>query len=221
MELNALKNAHGLEDVWVVASDASLDYFPDGFFHGRTTITVNYAHVPATYCVSKNDEPVTPERPSNWLSVEAAQNPDTLFVVSKHRNGDLHRPVTDVPGAVVFDHWQNRVQGFNPAHDIPDDPAMLLVSYSTIGSALHLAAFMGARTCFVVGGSGGTFGGDPYRSTYRMRGTTDIVSAASVQTQGICDALSDRYGTQFVTVLPWGNMRLGGVSFEADYGRLN
>lgn len=221
MELNALKNAHALEDVWVVASDASVNYFPDGFFHGRTTITVNYAHVPATYCVSKNDEPVTPERPYEWLSNEAAANPDTLFVVSKHRNGDFNRPQSDVPEAVVFDHWHNRVHAFNPSSDIPDHPGMLLVSYSTLGSALHFAAFMGARTCFVVGASGGAFGGDAYRSTYRVKGKTDIVEATSVQTQGICDALTDRYGTQFVTVLPWGNMRLGGVKFEAGYGRLN
>ncbi len=220
MELTDLKNAHALEDVWVVASDASVNYFPDGFFHGRTVITVNYAHVPARYCVSKNDEPMG-HKSERWLADEVADNPDTLFVVSKHRNGDVNRPVSDVPGALLFEHWQNRVHMFTPAHDIPDTSGMLLVSYSTLGSALHLAAFMGARTCFVVGASGGAFGDAAYRSTYPVNGTTDIVSATSVQTQGICDALTAKYGTQFVTVLPWGNMRLGGVKFEAEYGRLN
>ena len=221
MELKALKNAHALEDVWVVASDASVDYFPAGFFEGRTVITVNAAHVPARYCVSKNDQPVSPDRDDDWLTVEANAHPDTLFVVSKHRNGDLHRPQSVVPGAVLFDHWQNQVQAFNAQTHIPNDPNMLLVSYSTLGSALHLAAFIGARTCFVVGASGGAFGDSAYRSTYRKPGTLDTVAATSRQTQGICDELQDRYGTQFVTVLPWANLRLGGVRFEADYGRLN
>ena len=221
MELKALKNAHALEDVWVVASDASVDYFPAGFFEGRTVITVNYAHVPARYCVSKNDEPTTATRGSDWLTVEANANPDTLFVVSKHRNGDLYRPKSHVPDAVIFDHHQNQVQAFNAQTHIPDDTNMLLVSYSTIGSALHLAAFMGARTCFVAAGSGGVFGEEAYRASYHAKTTNTVVEAASRQTQPICDELQRRYGTQFVTVLPWGNLRLGGDRFEADYGRLN
>jgi hypothetical protein len=220
VELTDLKNAHALEDVWVVASDASLDYFPAGFFEGRTVITINTPHVPSRYCVSKNDQPLDGSNGS-WIPAQMEGNPDTLYVVSKHRNGELNRPASDLSGAVLFEHWQNRVHLFNPATDIPDTPGMLLVSYSTLGSALHLAAFMGARTCFVVGASGGAFGDKAYVADYSAGSGTDIVSATSRQTQGICDALTVRYGTQFVTVLPWANMRLGGVKFEAEYGRLN
>jgi hypothetical protein len=221
VELTALKNAHAGEDVWVVASDASLDYFPDGFFQGRTVITINAPHVPSRYCVSKNDEPVDAFDVTPSISNLIAEKPDTLFVLSKHRNGELNRPVSDIPGVVLFEHWQNRVHMFNPAQDIPDKPGMLLVSYSTLGSALHLAAFMGARACFVACASGGAYGEKAYVGDYSAGSTTDVVALTSRQTQGICDALTVRYGTQFVSVLPWANMRLGGVKFEAEYGRLN
>lgn len=219
MELRGLKNAHALEDVWVVASDASLDYFPDGFFEGRTVITLNRPHVPSRYCVSKNDNDRTGR--SDWVQQHIDAHPDTLFVVSKHCNGDVNRMVSDVTGAVLFDHWNNRVHAFNADTDIPDHPYMLLVSYSTLGSALHLAAYMGARTCFVVGASGGEFGGKVYVGDYSQHVDRGIVSQTSLQTQGICDELHRRYGTQFVGVLPWANLRVGGVPFRSDYGSLN
>ena len=37
----------------------------------------------------------------------------------------------------------------------------------------------------------------------------------------IADRLAVLYGCEFVSVLPWANLRLGGVRFEAPFGRLN
>jgi hypothetical protein len=43
----------------------------------------------------------------------------------------------------------------------------------------------------------------------------------SGQTQHIADRLTSLYGTTFVTVLPWANLRCGGVKFQAEYGAIN
>ena len=215
MDLADLDNKLYGQMVWVVASDASLDYFPAGFFEGRAVITINVPHVPSRWCVTKNDGG------DELLQSRIDAHPRTQYVTARHRYGNTSLPATQVTNAIIFDHDDNRVQAFNPKHDIPDDPAKLLVSYSTLGSALHLAARMGARTCFVVGASGGTFGSKVYVGDYSQHAGTDIVVRTSAQTQGICDELQRRYGTEFVTVLPWANLRLGGVTFESEYGRIN
>jgi hypothetical protein len=215
MDLKELRARHHGQTVWVVASDASLDYFPDGFWADRAVITVNGPHTPAWYTVSKNDVG------DEGLQADIDANPRTQFVVSRYRYGNINHQQTQVTGAIIFDHAQNRVNLFDPSRDIPDDPNRLLVSYSTLGSAMHLAAYMGARTCMVVGASGGSFGDKVYVGDYSP-GVDDTVPAqTSLQTQGIADELCRRYGTYFVTALPWANMRLGGVTFSSRYGRIN
>jgi len=216
VDLTDLDNVHYGQTVWVVASDSSLGYFPEGFFEQRAVITINTPHVPSRYCVTKHDGG------DEWLQSMIDKHPRTQYVASRHAYGNTALPSTQVQGAIIFEHDRNRVAIFDPRKDIPDDPAKLLVSYSTLGSALHLAARMGARTCMVVGASGGSFGGDVYYDgEYQPNHVTHLVGETSRQTQGICDELQRRYGTMFVTVLPWANLRLGGVTFEADYGRIN
>ncbi len=213
MDLTGLHNRHAGETVWVVASDASLDYFPAGFWDGRCVITINQPHVPSQYCVSKNDAG------NQTVQQLIDSHPDTLFVVSEWRFGNTKHERTELERAVVFRHRDNRVSLFQPEQDIPDDT--LLVSYSTLGSALHLAAHMGAHTCMVVGGSGGMFDGKLYLGDYSQGSTDFFVRETSKQTQGICDVLHRRYGTMFAGVLPWANLRLGGVTFTSEYGQIN
>ena len=215
MDLTELRNRHYGQTVWVVASDASLDYFPDGFWADRAVITVNGPHTPAWYTVSKNDVG------DEGLQPLIDANPRTQFVVSKFWFGNINHKQTRVTGAIIFDHANNRVNLFDPSRDIPDDPNRLLVSYSTLGSAMHLAAYMGARTCMMVGASGGSFGDKVYVGDYSPDADETIVSKTSLQTQGIADELCRRYGTDFVTVLPWANLRCGGTKFRSKYGRLN
>ena len=215
MDLSDLRNKHFGQMVWVVASDATLDYFPENFWERRCVITINEPHVPSWYCVSKNDAG------DQYLQDRIDAHPKTQFVVSQHRYGNINHQRTNLQRAIVFPHRQNRVSLFDPAHDIPKDREMLLVSFSTLGSALHLAAYMGAHTCFVVGASGGEFGGKVYVGDYSQHATSSVAAQTSRQTQGICDELQRRYGTYFVTVLPWANMRLGGVTFTSEYGRIN
>ena len=219
MQLDDFRDRHRGEDLWVVGSDASVGFFPKAFFAGRTVIGVNRACrvVPVTYTMTKADN----EQSDGWLSQQVADFPDVVTFSSKHQEGINQMPKVKVPGVVLFDHHDNPGREFDAAMHIPE--AGLLVSQTTSGSALHLAAFMGASTVFCVGLSGGHFGGRMNVDGYREQGESDTntMRIGGSQMQPIADALTARYGTTFVTVLPWANMRLGGVAFGADYGAVN
>jgi len=220
VDLTDFDGAHAGEDVWVVGSDASVAMFPDGFWEGRTVVGVNAVprHIPCRYCVTKADN----DSDSSWVQKQAAEVPQTVHVVSKYPNGDHRRPEAGVtgPNVVVFDHWTNKVDRFDASFDVPDDERKLLVSWSTLGSAMHFAARLGARTVFMVGVSGGSFGDATNLPDYNPNGAGPI-DGMSRQTQPIANRLRAMYGTEFVTVLPWANLRCGGTKFRSDYGRLN
>lgn len=223
MDLKDFDGIHDGEDVWVVGSDASVDWFPDGFFDGRVVVGVNRVpqFLPCTYCVTKAD--VDENGRSDWMQDQVDRLPHVRHVISKHPNGHLPYGATQVfgPNVTYFDHGQNRVAHFDAARDVPADPDRLLVSWSTLGSALHFAARLGARCVYVAGASGGKFGDQTNLDTYPADGPDDVLDGMSVQTQQIADRLTAMYGTTFVTVLPWPNLRCGGVKFRSDYGQLN
>ena len=220
MDLTDFDGAHADEDVWLVGSDASVGMFPEGFWNERTVVGVNMVarHIPCRYCVTKADN----DSDSSWVQKQAAEVPQTVHVVSKYPNGDHRRPEAGVtgPNVVVFDHWTNKVDRFDASFDVPDDERKLLVSWSTLGSAMHFAARLGARTVFMVGVSGGSFGDATNLPDYNPNGAGPI-EGMSRQTQPIANRLRAMYGTEFVTVLPWANLRCGGTKFRSDYGRLN
>jgi hypothetical protein len=220
VDLTELDGRHAGDDVWVVGSDASLDWFPDGFFDNRTVVCVNQIHAPCQYVVSKADHGGPAD--TSYLRVAAKEHPDVMFVVSRYDSGTRSYGAVDLdgPNVIFFDHDDNMVQRFNPVRDIPSDPSMMLVSYSTLGSAMHFAARLGARTAFMVGVSGGAFAGQESLAS-RDGYPAGPIQVMSRQTQPIADRLRDMYGTEFVTVLPWANLRLGGTTFSADYGKLN
>jgi len=220
MELKDFDGAHAGEDVWVVGSDASVEHFPAGFWEGRIVVALNgmAQRIAATYCVTKADEF------GAWVQKQAADHPDVVHVVSKHPNGDPSRGLSNVtgPNVVTFDHDRNFCDSFDASRHIPTEPNKLLVSWSTLGSGMHFAARLGPRTVFMVGVSGGSFASKTHISEYYGdESVPDPLEGMSRQTQPIADRLAELYGTSFVYVLPWANLRCGGTKFRSDYGRLN
>ena len=223
LTLEDLRGRHDGEDVWVVGSDPTVGMFGPGFFEGRTVVGINLAVrvVPVTYTVTKADgESIAG---SFWRLAE--EHPDMVLVTSRHEQGWTDHPQVDIPGAVVFDHWNNHAHAFDPDRDIPTEPGRLLVSQSTSGSALHFAALLGARTVFTVGLHGGRFSdaanADGYYEQPQSISSDRTYTIAAKQVAGICRRLTELYGTRFVTVLPWGNLACDGVPFRAEYGSLN
>jgi len=223
LTLEDLRGRHAGEDVWVVGSDPTVGMFGPGFFDGRTVVGINLVArlIPVAYTVTKADK----EGERGWFRQLAADHPDMVLVTSRHEQGWTDHPQVDIPGAVVFEHWNNHAHAFDPDRDIPTEPGRLLVSQSTSGSALHFAAVLGARTVFTVGLHGGRFGesanADGYYDEPQGQTHDRTYAIAAKQVGGICRKLTELYGTRFVTVLPWGNLACDGLPFRADYGTLN
>lgn len=223
MILEDFRDRHKGEDVWVVGSDPTALILGPEFFAGRTVVGINLVAnlLPVTYTVTKADG--ESKNPQQTPIVEA--QPDMVTVTSEFEQGWHNEPKVNIPGAVVFKHFHNPAQMFDPSQHVPTEPGWLLVSQSTSGSALHFAAHLGAANVFCVGIHGGRFGSRSHSDGYydedqggRHDNTYQI---AARQVPGICARLSEMYGTRFVTVLPGGNLRMDGLTFEADYGRLN
>jgi hypothetical protein len=223
VQLEDFRGRHAGEDVWVVGSDPTVKLFGPDFFDGRTVVGINFAAklIPVTYMVTKSDG----ESSHHNDAILGAQHPAMTVIASQHEQGWYREPRVDIPNAVLFEHHDNPAEGFDPARHVPTEPGWLLVSQSTSGSALHFAAFLGARTVFTVGIHGGRFGershSDGYYETDQANLHDLTYRIAAAQVPGICRKLTELYGTRFVTVLPWGNLACDGTSFRADYGTLN
>lgn len=203
MQLSDLRSIHHGEDIWVVGSGATLDLIPPSVFGGRITVGCSLLPLwwaPTTYAVTKYHEL------ARQLVAEAV---GTVTLVSRYQHGNHAKDrLEQLDGAVVFDHPDNPADTFDVARHWPTDNDELVCSWSTIGSALHLAAYLGARTIFVAGLDGGRFDGELFATPYRdlVRHNDDendrILPVMLGQARAISAELTARYGCPVVAVQP-------------------
>lgn len=143
--VNELKNIHAGEDIYVVASGKSLDFIPTSFFVGKTVIGVNqvYKKLACDYIVRKEPKFIDE-------SIESGAK----VVISEVHSGDptngypLNTSLGYEDNCYYFKHKPNRHTKIDFSVLGSDE---LIVSYSTITSAIHLAAYMGAKNIILVG----------------------------------------------------------------------
>ena len=137
-----LKEKHKGEDIWVVAAGPSMNHVHPSFFEGKTTIGVNRVgkRFNCTYIVSKDAVGYK----------EVADNiKNSALIMSKYERGDPGTVLNDVPyDFYYFDHPAKP----NQAPDLSViGTDQIVVSFSTITSALHLACYMGAKNIIICG----------------------------------------------------------------------
>lgn len=210
-----LKNRHPGETLYVLGSGPSLDYFPETFFDHRTAIGCNYVYrrFPVRYTVAK-------ELPLADMA-ESAQA-GAIPVVSRHAYGNKNypAPVRDLTEHhFVFEHQTNMHTGVNWDVLGTDE---LVVSYSTITSAIHLAAYMGARLILLCGAETGTIDGRQNFEGY-TRAVPNAEEAAwyvgflqqiRQQTITLRDKLRQVYGCDVMTLSPFVNWTHEGRTFQ-------
>jgi len=188
-----LKNAHKGEDVFVLGSGPSMDFYLEGFFDNRLCVGVNhvYKYIPCQYSVFKE-----------------AMDPtdDTTLIVSEYARGWTKEK--NKVGDYVFKH-RSVASGLKP---IDFDDETFLVSRSTLTSALHFAAHIGARAVFVAGHDCGMIDGrevmtgyhDEYRGCWQgnLEEYAAWLKSLPEQTHVIERWLRNEYGCQFVTMDP-------------------
>lgn len=232
--IESLRGVHAGQDIYVLASGKSLDHVPKSFFDGKVTVGVNqvYKWLTPTYLVRKETEMLkealvgTPKTTTHVVSRGNAGDANTAnadFVATWLKSGTV-----DASNVVVFDHDPNAWMLRKPL-TLPDADSKLVVSFSTITTAIHLAAVLGAANIVLVGHDCGTLDGHtniagyhtptslalawgPHPDTAKTSYTNwlGVIERDTVRLRGL---LKDVYGCNVVSLNPFVNFRLEGHAY--------
>jgi hypothetical protein len=212
--IKELKNTHSGEDIWIIAAGPSLNYIQNSFFENKTTIGVNRVgnYFRCDYVIAKDGRGFGNIKDSLTGS-------NTKIVLSQHESGNLwqQKNTLDIPH-YVFEHPSK--PGEAPNIDcIREQEDKLVVSYSTITSAIHLAAYLGAKNIILCGHDCGTIDNkstiDGYYADIRPHqgtneGYVNWLSEIENHTTSVCQALMDTYGVNIHSINPFINFNLEG-----------
>ena len=210
-----LKNRYRNQTLYVLGSGPTLDHFPPHFFRDRIAIGCNsvYRKFPVQFTVAKE-----------LTASDLAESADAgaIPVISRHTFGNKNYPpaIRDLEALhFVFDHPPNR-------HTAVDWEVIgtdqLVVSYSTITSAIHLAAYMGARLILLCGAETGTLDGKHHYEGYpdadptpdRIDWYRNFLSDIRAQTITLRDRLREVYDCDVLTLNPFVNFTNENHTFE-------
>lgn len=216
MILKDFKNIHKEKDIYVVGSGKSLDFIDKSFFENKITIGVNQ--------VFKKFVPTYSVRKEHCLLKSILDlGLNTVHFVSKYDTGN-HKSKTNynLDGTIVFDHDHNncKVNDNLPSGD------KLIVSYSTITTGIHLAAYMGAKNIIIIGHDCGTIDGEPNfkgyhtNNTYRIAhptgksGYINWLKKIELDTIKLRGLLKKKYGCNVYSLNPFINFGLEGHKYK-------
>jgi hypothetical protein len=207
---------HVGETAYVIGSGKTLQFYNPVFFQDKLTIGVNFGW---SLTLDRVDYMVTKyhDKARAWCKSDRV---GVLFV-SRGDTGQFEKVIDDNPEYVVFDHEPNKVQDFTGT-DFPNDG--LVVSYSTITSAMHLAALMGVANIVTVGADCGTLddgtnvdGYQPEKSSLQPERFPDF----ELQNRVVANILRKRYGVNVMSMLPFVTPNMEGHRFVSEFGVLN
>lgn len=207
--IEELAGQHFGQDVWVVAAGPSAGFVEPGFFDNKITIGVN-----RVWTRFKTDYLVVKEANVLQQAIDAGSK----VVASKHHCGSLDYQINKARGDFYyFDHQHNELEDVD-LEIIGTDK--LVVSFSTITSAIHLAAYMGAANIIIVGHDCGSidgklnFDGYPINLMQDLEFYKDFLSRIERQTLMVRDRLVEVYGCRIHSLNPWINFNLEDHSYE-------
>ena len=141
--ITELKNIHEGHDIYVVASGASAGFIEPSFFDNKLAIGVNqvWRRFPnLDYIVRKDSNTMESARLAKKML-------DFKLIVSEHNCGTL-KYEKNSDADYYFEHLDNKLEKIDLSVIGTDK---IVVSYSTITRAIHIAAYMGAANIILVG----------------------------------------------------------------------
>lgn len=227
--MDNFKNIHSGKDIYVIASGKSLDFIDPSFFEGKITIGINqvFKKIKCNYLVRKE---------TALLNECVEQNKDSLFFISKGNTGQKNNINEQVvkskkyTNVIIFDHNQNRhnLRVNVLFRHVNLNQNQLIVSYSTITTGIHLAAFMGAKNIILVGHDCGKINGEvnfegyhnekTYKIAWRdgRKGYERWVSSGVIEqdTIQLKNILKQLYGCNVISLNPFINFGLEGNIYQ-------
>lgn len=209
--IGELKDIYSGYDIYVVASGASADFIDQSFFDNKIAIGVNEVwkrFYNLDYVVRKDsrrmDEAISASRQFGFKTIASAHNCGTLKY-AKNEGADY-----------VFEHLDNALEIIDLSVVGTDK---IVVSYSTITSAIHVAAYMGAANIILVGHDCGTLDGKTNIAGYAesiagARFYREFLTVIEPQTLALRAKLKEVYGCNLYSLNPFVNFGLEGHEYE-------
>ena len=209
--IRELKNIHEGYDIYVVASGASAGYIDQSFFDNKLAIGVNQIWKRFTnldYIVRKDSNRMA-------VTIEASKQFGFKTICSAYDCGTL-RLARNEGADYVFEHLDNKLNEID-LNVVGTD--MIVVSYSTITSAIHIAAYMGAANIIIVGHDCGMLDGNMNiagyeESPYGAQFYRDFITRIEPQTIALRARLKEVYGCNVYSLNPFINFGLEGHKYE-------
>ena len=221
-ELAELRNRHQGRTIYIVGSGPTLDKYDLRFLKDEITICVNWAFrhcTDPTFQITKHHE----------TAVECLTSTTSTTCVVSEKNSS-HTSVAEElqqnDRVVLFAHPPSNKSGPIKWSTSDAEKPELLVSWSTITSAMHLAAYLGASTVVLVGYDGGVFPQQRNVSGYKRRTAPDLFHkhrywAFVDQTLQARNLLESAYDTRYIAMTPFLGLDLEGTAFIGRFGSVN
>lgn len=217
--ISELKGIHRGSDIYVIASGPSVDFIDPNFFKNKITVGVNQAFkkVKCDYIVRKEGS-----------QIRESINSGAKVICSKWDSGDIgkgknvkNRDLNPGSSFYEFDHLDNRHTKIDFSVIGSD---RIIVSYSTITSAIHIAAYLGASNIIICGHDCGlindnhTFNGyysniseTPWKNWSEYVKWLSVIEEQTIQVK---NELSKHYKCNVYSLNPFINYNLEGNKFR-------
>ena len=208
-----LRNAHEGHDIYIVASGPTAGFIDPAFFDNKIAIGVN-----EVWHTFRNLDYLVRKEARNSQAAYASGVP---MIVSRHNCGNTSYALNRFEGErdyYVFDHLDNGLQDIDLSI-ISLTGDLIVVSYSTITSAIHIAAVMGAANIILVGADCGTLDGKVNITGYPPSILGDefyrtFITQIEPQTAAVRDRIKEVYGCNLYSLNPFLNLGLEGHKYE-------
>jgi len=210
------KNIHTGEDIWIIAAGPSVNYVDPTFFNNKITIGINRVCMKfdCNYLVAKDGR--------GFGLIKNAINSKTKILLSKHESGNPHQNLNTYGDEHwVFDHPAKPGEKPDLSCVNPDNDK-IVVSYSTITSGIHLAAYMGAANIMICGHDCGTIDGEStitgyYKNIRQHQGNENKyiqwLSEIENHTAAVCHTITKNYSCNIHSLNPFINLNLEGHKY--------
>ena len=216
-DITSLKDLHKGEDIYVLGSGTTLDFIDKDFFSNKITVSVNdvgVVYLPTTqYVVTKYHRE----------AIDYAQRlPNSKVLVSRGNLGNGDYPeLPNLPNLYYFNHNINKDYATSVNEWLFDDDA-LFVSWSSITSGMHLAAYLGAKNIIMVAHDCGELNDKSWVNNYVVYDWSDASIAEAKernikfekQSVAVKKKLIELYGCNVYSLNPFINYNLEGISYR-------
>ena len=215
--IKELKNKHKYQDIWVISAGSSMDYVPKSLFNNKTTIGVNdmIKYFKCDYLVMKDCM-----KPKFKGAVDYSDEFNIPLIFSKYHEGKSLSSLNKIKNqnSYIFEHNPKLKPFLDEIKELKEDE--IVNSRSTITSAIHIAAYMGAKNIILCGHDCGVINGNLYYKKYLpggkhpWSGIEHAISKYEDQTAITRDYLKEKYNCNVVSLNPFINFDLEGNQYN-------